>query len=352
MREAVYDKDLQVEIRDVPRPSPGPGQILIRTVVSGTNPKDWKYPKYWAAPETPPFNHGDDVAGYVEDVGDGVIGFHPGDRVAAFHEIGTPNGSFAEYCIARAQSTFQLPERTSFEEAATIPLAAMTAALGLFQKLDLPLPWKPATTPTPLIVYGGASAVGAYAIKLATLSNIHPIVSVAGNGIPYVESLLDKSKGDTVVDYRKGNDHVVEELRKAAGTDVIYAFDAVSEKGSVGNLGKVLAEGGRIATVLTPEMANAAKEDAGKADVLFTLVGTIHADAPPGAKFGDREFGAVFYPFLGLGLAEGWFKGHPYEVIEGGLDGLQKAIGLLQDGKLSAKKAVLRIADTSSIVKS
>lgn len=228
----------------------------------------------------------------------------------------------------------------------------MTAALGLFEKLDLPLPGKPATTPTPLIVYGGASAVGAYAIKLATLSNIHPIVSVAGNGIPYVESLLDKSKGDTVIDYRKGNDHVVEELRKAAGTDVIYALDAVSEKGSVGNLGKVLAEGGRIATVLTPEMANAAKEDAGKADVLFTLVGTIHAGAPPGAKFGDREFGTVFYPFLGLGLAEGWFQGHPYEVIEGGLDGLQKAIGLLQDGKLSAKKAVFRIAETSSIVKS
>lgn len=115
MREAVYDKDLQVEIRDVPRPSPGPSQILIRTVVSGTNPKDWKYPKYWTAPDTPASNHGDDVAGYVEDVGEGVIGFHPGDRVAAFHEIGTPNGSFAEYCIAPAQSTFQLPERTSFE---------------------------------------------------------------------------------------------------------------------------------------------------------------------------------------------------------------------------------------------
>lgn len=115
MKEAVYGKDLHVEIRNVPRPSPGPGQVLIRTVVSGTNPKDWKYPKYWAAPDTPASNHGDDVAGYVEDVGEGVVGFHPGDRVAAFHEIGTPNGSFAEYCIARAQSTFQLPETTCFE---------------------------------------------------------------------------------------------------------------------------------------------------------------------------------------------------------------------------------------------
>lgn len=115
MREAVYDKSLQAEIRDVPRPSPGPGQVLIRTVVSGTNPKDWKYPRYWAAPGTPAINHGDDIAGFVEDVGEGVIGFRRGDRVAAFHEMGAPNGSFAEYSIAWARSTFQLPERTTFE---------------------------------------------------------------------------------------------------------------------------------------------------------------------------------------------------------------------------------------------
>lgn len=52
-----------------------------------------------------------------------------------------------------------------------------------------------------------------------------------------------------------------------------------------------------------------------------------------------------FSPLFGLGLAEGWFKGHPYEVVEGGLDGLQKALQILEEGKISAKKLVLRIAD-------
>lgn len=239
-------------------------------------------------------------------------------------------------------------------EAATIPLAAMTASLGVYQRLGLPLLWKPATERTPLIVYGGATAVGAFAIKLAVLSNVHPIVAVAGNGASFVESMLDKSKGDTIIDYRKGDDHVVEGLRKAAGSDVSLAFDAVSEKGSIANLDKVLIKGGKIATVLTPGMVPGGRKDSGHVEILFTLVATVHSELSEeakakGEKLGDREFGAMMFPFLGLGLAEGWFKGHPYEVVEGGLDGLQKALELLQGGKMSAKKAVLRIGETKGV---
>ena len=82
-------------------------------------------------PNLGPFNTGDDIAGYVEKVGAGVTDFKVGDRVGAFHEMMKPHGSFAEYAIAWAKTTFHIPEKTSFEEAATIPLAAMTAAVGL-----------------------------------------------------------------------------------------------------------------------------------------------------------------------------------------------------------------------------
>jgi NADPH2:quinone reductase len=61
-------------------------------------------------------NSGDDIAGIVESVGDNVTEFRAGDRVAAFHEMVTPNGSFAEYAIAWAASTFHLPKKISFEE--------------------------------------------------------------------------------------------------------------------------------------------------------------------------------------------------------------------------------------------
>ncbi|KAH7149074.1 chaperonin 10-like protein [Dactylonectria estremocensis] len=343
MKEAYINKDLGVEIRDVPVPTAGPGELLICTVVSGTNPKDWKMPKLVGGD---PANHGDDIAGYVEAVGKGVTGFRPGDRVAAFHQMFTPHGSYAEYAVAAAKAAFHLPDVTSFEEGSTIPLAGMTAALGVYRRLQLPLPWNPVTAPTPLVVYGAATAVGAFAIKFATLSNIHPIIAIAGKGIPFVETLLDKSKGDIVIDYRKGADHVNEQLRKAAEGHVIsYAYDAVSDKASLETLFKVVSpETGKIMSVVPKE-----DEVAGGITVLGSNCGLIHAPAKEGASVGDAEFGAILYNLVSLGLADGWFSGHPYEVVKGGLAGLEGALKDLEAGKVSAKKYVLRLAETPGV---
>ena len=63
-----------------------------------------------------PHNSGDDIAGIIEAVGENVTEFKKGDRVAAFHEMLAPHGSFAEYAIAWAYNTFHLPKETSFEE--------------------------------------------------------------------------------------------------------------------------------------------------------------------------------------------------------------------------------------------
>jgi NADPH:quinone reductase len=105
-------------------------------------------------------NSGDDIAGIVHSVESSVYEFKPGDRVASFHEMMTPHGSFAEYAVGWQHTTFKIPNETSFEEAASLPLAAMTSAIGLHLRLGLPMPWRPAKEETPLVVYGGASAVG------------------------------------------------------------------------------------------------------------------------------------------------------------------------------------------------
>ncbi|KAJ6158414.1 hypothetical protein N7485_011240 [Penicillium canescens] len=341
MKEAIIDKTVAVTIRDVEIPSPQPGQVLIKVVVSGTNPKDWKLPKW--QPDNA-INQGDDIAGYVEAVGEGVQKFRKGDKVAAFHEMMSPHGSYAEYAIAWEHTTFHLTEKTSFEEAATIPLAAMTAALGLYQKLKLPLPWSPAEKPTPLVVYGGATAVGAFAIKFAKLSNIHPIIAVAGKGVPFVEDLLEPSKGDTVVDYREGDDAVRSKIRAAAnGAPVHCAYDAVSEKGKPC---AALTKPGAITTVLPTESDEAADGIA----IRRTMVGSVHMPPAEGKALGDKEFGAAFFQFIGRGLAQGWFSGHPYEVRKGGLGGLEGALKDLEAGKASAVKYVVRIAETEGVL--
>lgn len=111
MKEAIVDKGTKVTIQDVPIPKPNSDQVLIKVICSGSNPKDWKVPNY-----TGPHNSGDDIAGLIEEVGENVTEFKKGDRVAAFHEMMKPNGSFAEYAIAWAHTTFHLPKQTSFEE--------------------------------------------------------------------------------------------------------------------------------------------------------------------------------------------------------------------------------------------
>lgn len=119
MKEALIGSTLAVNLHDTPVPTPQANQVLIKVVVSGCNPKDWKVPKEGVGDLVPkggpPKNHGDDIAGYVEAVGAGVTAFKKGDRVAAFHEMLAPHGSYAEYAIAWDHTTFHIPEGTSFE---------------------------------------------------------------------------------------------------------------------------------------------------------------------------------------------------------------------------------------------
>jgi NADPH2:quinone reductase len=340
MKEAIVAAGPKVTIQDIPIPTPEPNQVVIRVIVSGSNPKDWKIPdiidKYNA-------NSGDDIAGIVHSVGSSVYEFQPGDRVASFHEMLTPGGSFAEYAVGWSWTTFHIPPNVSFEEAATVPLAGMTAAMGMYLRLGLPDPWTRVSegVQTPLVVYGGAAAVGAYAIKLAVLSNIHPIIAVAGRGAKFVEELIDRSKGDTIVDYRQGDKAVVQGIHDALnGQDLHYAFDATSEHGSYTNIVKVLQPRGRITLVLPGRKYEGIPETVVKT---VTTVGDAHK--------GDREFAFVYFRYLARGLAEGWFKAHPFEVVPGGLEGVETGLRNLKDGMASAVKYVFRIGETEGAEK-
>jgi len=335
MKEAIVHPGTKVEIVDSPIPQPGADQLVIKVVVSGSNPKDWKVPEWLNSSS----NTGDDIAGIVHSIGENVFEFKPGDRVAAFHEMRTPGGSFAEYALVWQHTTFHIPQKTTFEEAATLPLAAMTAAVGLHISLGLPEPWFPATSPIPLLVYGGSYAVGAFALKLAAQANIHPLIVVAGNGASYVETLIDRSKGDTIVDYRKGHDAVVSGVKDALkGAKLSYAFDAVSEKGSYQNIIQVLDPHGEITLVLPGKEYQEIPKTVTQS---FTSVGSAHEE--------NKDFAYIYFRYLARGLFEGWFKGHPSEVVPGGLGGIQQALQNLKDGEASAVKYVFRISDTEGV---
>ena len=240
-----------------------------------------------------------------------------------------------------------------FLEAATTPLASLTAAMSLYRTLRLPQPWIRAEpdTLTPLLIYGGSSAVGAFGIKLAVWSDIHPIITVAGSGRDYVASLLDPSKGDSVIDYRGVMPaDLLGKVRNALSTatqqtgisliSFPHVFDAISNPASAYLCAHLLSPmAGRLAHVLPYPSPLPAPIPSGASAVL-TMIGDLHNVY--GKKPGAEGFGTVMTRAFARGFTIGKFSGHPYKVREGGLSAVQGILDTLKAGNYSAVKFLFR----------
>jgi len=228
------------------------------------------------------------------------------------------------------------------KEAATFGLSYVTAALSLYRELRLPEPWIPAEGPIPLIIYGAASSVGAFAVKLARLSNIHPIIAVAGRGTEYVSSLLDSSKGDAVIDYRMGLDFVTAEFQRLA-PKLEYALDAISTADTVSAVAPVLdSSKGRFSLVLPQELP---PQIAGGIKTTVSFAPALWEPSESGSEIPAlRAFAYTYFRYLSYALDNNLISNHPFEVVNGGLEGISRALKDLRDGKISAAKYVVRIS--------
>lgn len=216
----------------------------------------------------------------------------------------TPHGSLAEYAIGKVHAIFHLPRHIPFETAATVPLAAATAALALFARLGLPEPSRGnrdlADKPRGgVLVYGAASAVGSFAIKLLKKANIHLIIAIAGRGMDHAKSLISQEKGDVVIDYRSNESAIVRAIVNTipAGESLLHAVDAVSEQSSFQVMGKVLDQTSGAASIVTPECP---KELPSTIRVEFSNVGRIHVN--------HKHFGFVWSRMASRGLSGGWLQ--------------------------------------------
>jgi NADPH2:quinone reductase len=193
-----------------------------------------------------------------------------------------------------------------------------------------------------LVVYGGSSAVGTYAIQLAKRSNIHPIIAIAGKAQDHVSKMLDPSKGDVVIDYRKGNEAIVQGIQTALkGLKLEHAFDAVSEHGSWANICKVLdRETGRITLVLPPgnDLNDKHQDIPESIHQSMTMVADVQGP--------QSDLGYLYTRYFTKGLEQGWFRGQNQEECPSGLEGVEGALRRLKEGSASATKFVFKIADT------
>jgi len=342
------------EIRDLPIPTPGNDEVLIRNTAVASNPKDWKVPLWmpdWEGVE------GNDVAGIVESVGKDVQEFKKGDKVAAFSKMRTDTkyGAYAEYTVAPAHTTWHLARSTAFEEASTLPLAMMTAAIGLFVRLQLSVPPESGDPAPPngkvIIINGASSSVGAFAIQLAKKAG-YAVVGIAGQSAEYATSL----GADRVVDYRgKDNAALGSAVREAvtaltgnSTTGPVAVYDAVSTESTVEMLAYEVLDhypsqhqGRKITTVLPAHDKGEGLHSKTGVQVERTMVGTAHSE--------DSEFAKKWYRIVGKWLDQGKFKANQVKLMPNGLDSVKEGVHLLKDNKVNAVKLVYRISDTRSL---
>ncbi|MEV0667935.1 zinc-dependent alcohol dehydrogenase family protein [Actinomadura luteofluorescens] len=148
---------------ELPVPSPGAGEVLVRIAAAGLNPLDTKIAAGEAAHARvrPPAVLGLDASGVVAAVGPGVSGFAPGDEVyGMIGGVGGVQGSLAEYAAVDTSLLAHKPALWSMEEAAAVPLAVITAWEGLVDRAQV-------GAGDTVLVHGGAGGVGHLAVQLA-----------------------------------------------------------------------------------------------------------------------------------------------------------------------------------------
>jgi NADPH:quinone reductase-like Zn-dependent oxidoreductase len=176
----------QLKVEDAPRPEPKAGEVLVRVKAAGVNPADWKFRNGYMKAYVPlnfPWTPGLEGAGVVEAVGEGVTAFKPGDAV-----FGPINATYAEYTVAPAGELALKPAALSFEEAASVPVGALTA-WGAVEAADI----KPGQR---VFVQGAAGGVGLFAAQLAKTKGAQVIGTSSAVNLDFVRSL-----GVEAIDY-------------------------------------------------------------------------------------------------------------------------------------------------------
>lgn len=206
---------------------PNGEEILVKNHAVAVNPIDGLRQALGVFVQQWPAVFGNDLAGEVIGVGDGVTDTKPGTRVMA-QALGFVNGkseqsSFQHYTIVQRALTCPLPDSITYEEAAVIPLAFSTAGAGLYPDdfLGVPLPTlNPSKTSKTLLVWSGTSSVGSAAIQLAVASGLDVIATASPKHFDHCKALGAKD----VLDY--AGDDVVGQLTKLLqDVEVVGAFD-------------------------------------------------------------------------------------------------------------------------------
>jgi NADPH:quinone reductase len=224
-----------MKLIELAQPQPGPEEVLVRMRATGVNPVDtYIRAGSYARKPSLPYTPGNDGAGDIAEVGEGVTDFHPGDRV---YVAGSISGTYAEYALCQKSQVHRLPSHVSFAQGAAVGTPYATACRALFQRAQA----MPGET---VLVHGGSGGVGIAAVQLARDRGLR-VLATAGSDRG--RELVCEHGAHEAFDHR-GPNYLARILDATNGRGV----DVILEMLANVNLGKdlpLLAPRGRVVVI-------------------------------------------------------------------------------------------------------
>ncbi len=229
----------EFRLEEIARPSPGPGEVLVRIAGTSVNPVDAKgragaIPQMFP-PERLPLLLGFDASGRVEEVGAGVTDWKIGDAVYGFPAIDP--GTFAEYVCLRADEVAAPPQSLPLVETGAVPLAAMTAWHGLMTQGGM----QPGQR---VLIQGGSGGVGHFAVQFAHHLGATVYATASGKNTEF----LRKLGADRAMDYR------TDEVKGLAG-QMDLVFDLAGDKAEESSWAALKPDGMLVLAAGMPNLA-------------------------------------------------------------------------------------------------
>ncbi|WSU53420.1 NADP-dependent oxidoreductase [Streptomyces sp. NBC_01092] len=238
-----------LQVQEVPRPVPLPTEVLVRVHAAGINPVDWKTRAGGGMAGVlgePPFTLGWDVSGVVEEIGFGVTALKPGDEVYGMPWFPRAAGGYAEYVTAPARQFARKPANISHEQAAAVPLAALTAWQALVDTAGI----RPGLR---VLIHAAAGGVGHFAVQFAK----HLGAQVTGTASRPRHDWLTELGADELIDYT-----AVRFEESAKDIDVVIDLVGDAHDNTSTRSLDVLRPGGLIVAIpagVSPELLEAAQ---------------------------------------------------------------------------------------------
>jgi NADPH2:quinone reductase len=223
-----------LKLEEVPKPSPGPDQVLVKIHMIGVNPVDTYIRSGAYTTKTLPYTPGFDASGVIESVGAQVTQFKAGDRV---YTSSTVSGAYAEYAVCHPGTVHPLPPGITFGQGAAIGIPYATAYRALFQKAN-------ARAGESVLVHGASGGVGTAAVQLARAAGLMVVgTSSSAEG----QQLVQENGAHHVLNHRVENYR--EELMRLTSK---RGFDVILEMLANVNLShdlSLLAKFGRVVVI-------------------------------------------------------------------------------------------------------